>query len=516
MKETTKQDLIPKLKAARNVGTPIAAINTPDQPGLVATMAEALNGGTPVLAWDFVRGLHAKNDAGVTALTRISNLEETRLNPLAPTLGLEHARQLPDGAVLFFFNAQRFVQDAGVVQGMMNLRDEFKGNGRMLVLVGAAINLPPEIASDVIHWTEPLPDDEKLAGIVAEQVGTAVANFEDKKQPAKAKQLREAVTPEVSRQAAVALRGCSAFGAEQLAAMSLRPAGIEMDDLHTQAKALIEQTNGLTFERGSETFSDICGLDCAKEFGTRLFRGPERPAVVVRVEELEKSMAGAKGDLSGVSGDALQVLLTSMEDNGFSGLLAYGCPGSGKSLFAKAMANTFGAKALRFDMNACRGSLVGQSEQMIRKAMQVIATIGGGNVFIVASCNRLESIPPELQRRFLSGVWFFDLPTAEGRKAMWKMYRTKYKVSADEPDCDEDDLTGADIRNVCKQAYTLGCSLAEARRFIVPLKSQSPQGIKDARTLAEGRFTCANFGGTYQSAEKRMVSRVAGRKVNVG
>ena len=511
----THTDLIAKLQAAKRRGVPIAAINTPDQPALVKLLTEALNGKVPVLEWDFVRGIHANNEAGIKAMADLGGeqaIADTKLNPVAPTLALDYALRMPPNSVLFYFNSQRFVQDAGVCQGLMNLRDEFKHSQRMLVLVGTGIMLPPEIMNDVVQFTDPLPDDERLLCIVGEQVSAAVANYEEDKKPAAAKKLRDAVTPEIMKKAAVALRSCSAFGAEQLTALSLRQEGIEIDDLHIQAKAMIETTPGLTFERGNETFRDICGLDAAREFGERKFKGPDAPAVILRVEELEKSMAGAKGDLSGVSGDALQVLLTSMEDNGFDGMLAYGSPGSGKSLFAKAMANTFGAKALRFDMNACRGSLVGQSEQMIRKAMQVISALGGKNVFIVASCNKLESIPPELQRRFLSGVWFFDLPSDAGRKAMWKMYRAKYKIAADEPDADEADLTGADIRNICKQAYSLNCGLAEARRFIVPLKSQSPQALKDARAMAEGRFTCASRGGVYSSAS---VKASGGRKVQV-
>ncbi len=503
--DKTHADIIAKLKSAKRKGVPIAAINTPDQPALVRLLTDALNGKTAVFAWDFCRGLHAANDAAVKALADLGmgdQLAETRLNPMGPIMALEYAQRLPAGAVLFYFNAQRFIQDAGVCQGLMNLRDDFKSSQTMIVLVGTGIKLPAEISSDVIQWNDPLPADDRLLAIVGEQV-SAVDE----------KQFASKPTPAQMKQAAIALRGTSAFGAEQLAAMALNPQGIDQDTLHTQAKAVIEQTAGLSYERGGETFDDIRGLAFAQEFGTRLFKGPKPPAIVVRVEELEKSMAGSKGDLSGVSGDALQVLLTSMEDNNFSGLLAYGLPGSGKTLFAKAMANTFGAKALRLDLNACRGSLVGQSEQMVRRAMEVIATIGGNNVFLVASCNRLEAIPPELQRRFRAGVWFFDLPGTEERRSMWQMYRRKYSIPADEPEFDEPDLSGADVRNTCEIAYSLRCTLAEARRFIVPLKSQSPQGIVDSRTQAQGRFTCANFGGTYQLPDRR--PKASGRKVQV-
>lgn len=500
---TSKElDLVPKIQAAQRAGVPIAAVNTFDQPATCSLLAKALNGKRPVLAWDFVRGVYGKNEDGVSELARLGGdtvQQETALNPLKV---LDIARQLKAGSVLFYLNANRYLADGAVCQALMNLRDEFKADQSMVVLLGLGITLPPEIATDVVQWTEPLPDDDKLLEIVTEQVDSASEQFS--KKPSK---------DHVSK-AAQALRGCSAFGAEQLAAMSLRKDGIDMDTLHTQAKAIIEQTPGLTFERGKETFEDIGGLDFAKEFGRRMFSGPKAPAVIVRVEELEKAMAGSKGDLSGTSGDALQVLLSSMEDNGWSGLLAYGTPGAGKSLFAKSLANTYGAKAVTFDINSCKGSLVGQSEQQIRRAMQVIHTIGGANVFFVASCNAMDTLPAALQRRFRSGVWFFDTPSAKERLDIWNLNLKKFGIT-DENIPDEDDLTGADIRNIVEQAYTLNCSLAEARRYVVPLKVQAPADIEAGRKMAKGRFLDAAHGGVYGAAQSAP-KQATGRKVQVG
>lgn len=498
--KTAKCDLIPKIKAAQRVGTPICSVNTPDQPATCNLLAKELNGQRPMLAWDFVRGVHAKNDLGVAAIGSAGGEAFVQSTVGAPATVLDKARELPRQTVLFIFNANRFIQDAAVCQALMNLRDEFKSDQRMVVLLGTGIQLPAELATDVVSWTEPLPSDEQLIEIVSEQVTEAAEQFT--KQP----------TPEAVRVAALALRGCSAFGAEQLAAMSLRKDGIDLETLHGQAKTVIETTPGLTFEVGSETFSDIGGLEFAKDFGNRLFAGPKAPAVVVRVEELEKSMAGAKGDLSGTSGDALQVLLSSMEDNGWTGMLAYGAAGAGKSLYAKSLANTHGAKAITFDINSCKGSLVGQSEQQIRRAMEVIKTLGGSRVFFVASCNGIDSLPAALLRRFRSGTWFFDVPGDEDRKAIWAICLAKYGIKETSVP-DEEDLTGADIRNICDQAYTLGCTLAEARKFVVPLKVQAPADIQGVRNFASGRFLDASKGGVYDKSKKDSRS---GRKVQVG
>ena len=512
--QTFHGDLKAKFAAARRVSVPIVAINTPDQPSLLDMIAEAVTAEPPsdtgrnkaIFVWDIVRGIYARNEAAKEEMVSWGNAQEivaaTRREPIA---ALDLARDhMPEDSVLVYCNAQRFVKDAGVCQALLNLRDDFKSHGRMVVMIGTGIVASPEIANDIVQWSEDLPDDDQLTKIVAEQV-------DDNKDKFRVKPTAEAV-----KQAAFALRGTSCFGADQLSAMGLRPTGIDLETLHTQARAMIEQTPGLTFERGKETFDDVCGLDFAKAYSERMFNGPKSPAVIVRVEEIEKAMAGAKGDLSGTSGDALQVMLTQMEDNGWSGMLAFGVPGAGKSLLAKTAANTFKAKAVVFDLNACKGSLVGQSEQNIRQAMSVLRTLGGDRVFFVASCNALDTLHAALQRRFRAGVWFFDTPTAEGRAAMWNLHRSKFGLGTTEMLPDEPDLTGADIRNICEQAYLLGCSLKEARRYVVPLKSQSPKDIEQCRLQANGRFTDATLGGVYDMNRTASQLRKAGpRKVAV-
>lgn len=51
------------------------------------------------------------------------------------------------------------------------------------------------------------------------------------------------------------------------------------------------------------------------------------------------------------------------------GLLAVGPPGTGKSLLAKAMASVFGFPLVKFNFDRCFGSLVGESESRIRRAL---------------------------------------------------------------------------------------------------------------------------------------------------
>lgn len=488
MTDTTDNALIRALKAGRRVSVPIFAVTTPDQAAAEKSIRAALNGDAPQFGWDLVRGLRPRRKQDATLIgTDIA--EQTKQDPVT---FLETCLQLPERSIVFFHSANRFVQDAAVAQALLNLRDEFKGDHRTLILLGPDLKLPQELVGSVVELDDPYPDEDKLEAIIREQLEGVPEG-----------QLAFEPTDELVRATATELKGTMAFGAEQCAAMALRKTGFDREFLNVAARKLIEQTRGLTFETGGETFDDIGGLDFAKGFAHKLANGPERPAVIVRVEELEKAMAGSTGgDLSGTSSDALQVYLSEMEDNNWSGILAFGPAGAGKSLYAKGFANTIGAKALRLDVNATKGSLVGQSEQNIRAAMKTLKTIGGTRVFFIASVNRLESLPPELQRRFRCGVWFFDLPDDQQRAEIWQINRDRYDIHTEDPGCDEPDLTGADIRNLCEMAHRLNCHTPEARQYVVPLKVQSPTSIQECRDRAHQRFTDAARGGTYDRDRK--------------
>lgn len=506
MTTQAQNELIRAIKAGRRVSVPVFAVTTPDQAAVERLICEHLNDDqVPKVAWDLVRGVRPRNPKGLEVLQSFGEqaLNQTQQDPIA---FLSLALELPESCIVFMHSAHRFLSDAAVAQAVLNLRDEFKSDRRTLLMLGPSMELPSELIGSVVEVDDPLPNDERLREIVRSQLEAVDAD-----------QLEFEVTDELVAHTAEHLKGTMAFGAEQSAAMALRKAGFDGDLLNGAAKKLIEQTQGLTFEVGGETFDDIGGLEFAKEFGQRLGNGPERPTVIVRVEELEKAMSGASGgDLSGTSADALQVLLSEMEDNGWSGMLAYGAPGAGKSLYSKSLANTLGAKGLRFDPNATKGSLVGQSEQNIRAAMKTLRTIGGTRVFFVASVNKLENLPPELQRRFRCGVWFFDLPTDEQRPAIWAINREKHGIDPEDETPDETDLTGADIRNICETAHRLGCTLREALQFVVPLKTQSPAAIAEARARAKDRFIDANAGGTYKlPGERKAAKGRRGRKVNL-
>jgi hypothetical protein len=307
--------LTDQIKHARRVSVPLVAVQTPDPAATMRSVAESMNNGraSPVVAWDIVRGCWPVNEAGkaVADLTGQGEGEETVGQPVEVLrIGAE---KFPGRTVLFLCNAHEYLDAPAFRQAIWNLRDLWKRDRRMLVLLGPVVELPASLKDDVVVLDESLPAADELARIVGEQdrAGCVCQNcggsglhdgLECESCHGTGKSERPEADEETTGRAVAAVRGLSAFAAEQATAMSLRPDGIDLDHLWESKRRQIEQTPGLSVWRGTERFADVGGLAFAKEFLGKILSGGRRYNAVVWLDELEKMMAGAEGQLSDSSG----------------------------------------------------------------------------------------------------------------------------------------------------------------------------------------------------------------------
>jgi hypothetical protein len=490
-------DYLADFKAARRVGTPLVVVLTAEAAATQKLLSGQFREETPLVQWDGVDGLSGINEPGREALHALYPDPDAQRVSASPLFALQDARRLPPQSVLFLHNLNRYLEDPAVVQGLWNLRDPFKTTRRMAVLLAPSLQVPEELQQDLVLLEEPLPADEQLAGILQRQYGA----------------LRQAVGESVPepgaetlRRGVELLRGLSAYAAEQTTAMAMTPEGVNLEKLGSFKRRQIEQTRGLTLNRSTETFAQIGGLSQIKTVLTRLQRGPRPFRAVVRIEEIEKALAGAAGphaDSSGVSQDALLMLLTSMEDYGWTGLLAVGHPGCAKSYISKAAGNTFGIPTLNMDLGGAKGGIVGESEARIRAMIRVISGIAGEGALFIATCNRLESLPPELRRRFRLGTYMFDLPSRDELDAIWVLNLRGWELDPEQPRPDDTHFTGADVRNTCELAFLMDGTLAEAAASITPTARTDMEGVTRLRQLAHNRFRSASYPGFYRWEERQ-------------
>jgi len=144
------------------------------------------------------------------------------------------------------------------------------------------------------------------------------------------------------------------------------------------------------------------------------------------------------------------------------GILLTGVPGCGKSLCSKAASNIFNIPLYRLDLATVQGEYVGQSERQLKEALDTaeyvspcvlwIDEIEKGfsetnsgvtskligqflfwlqenkkPVFVIASANNIDKLPPELIRKGrFDEIFFVDLPNNYERKELLKLYAKKY------------------------------------------------------------------------------------------
>jgi len=489
-------------RAARRAGVPIIGIETSDPAATIVKCTQALNGKheiTPLMRWDIVTGIKPLNNAGADCLAHFSD-ELPMENPVLclkslvakPDKLLNHPDQSdPDktiGAIVFMIHANRWICELDGMQAVWNARDAFEPHGITLVLLGPVINLPIELKNDVVIINEPLPSHEELDGIL-----TKISK--DAKLDASKIEDRETIVDTMT--------GTSAFGARQILAMSVTRESIDTDQLWERKRKMIEATPGLSVWKGGETFNELGGLANLKGFLTRILTSGNTPVrAILFLDELEKSLAGAAGDLSGTSQDQLGALLTTMQDQNIPGMILLGPPGTGKSSIAKAAGNVANAPVIACDLGAMKGSLVGQSEQQIRSALQVFHAISDGKGLAIATCNKLTSLPPELKRRFSLGTFMIDLPSESERSMIWKLWLKHYDLEYAVKDLpNAEGWTGAELKACCDVAFRTGLTMKEAAAFIVPVSKSSPESVQQLRQLANGRFINAHKPGIYQYSE---------------
>jgi len=498
----TMEDFVKAFKSARRVSTPLVAVCTADPAGTVETLMSTLNGAAgeiPLLRWDVMRGLAGVNPPGKAEVQRLLGDGDPAIVSVRPSDALGLAEKLAEDGILFFANGQRFYNDAVTAQGIWNLRDSFKANGRMLVILTTpGATLPTELADDVLILDEPLPSVDDLKRTV---IGTFAAAS-----------LPEA-EPVVLAKAVDALVGLAAFPAEQAAAMSITKNGLDTEGLWERKRQAIEQTPGLSVWRGGETFDDIGGVENIKAFLQAVISGAEAPRVVVFIDEIEKAFAGTGTDLSGVKTEMTGTILTWMQDREADGIIFIGPPGAAKSAIAKATGNTAGIPTIAFDLAAMQSSLVGASGDRLRTALKIVDAVSQGRTLFIATCNSIASLPPELRRRFTLGTFFFDLPSAEEREVIWKIYTGKYGVPGEPPE--DEGWTGAEIKECCRKAYRLKMSLQQAAQYIVPVSRSAAEQIQALRRQASGKFISASQRGVYQYDETAVAPKVLKRAIRV-
>jgi AAA+ superfamily predicted ATPase len=241
------------------------------------------------------------------------------------------------------------------------------------------------------------------------------------------------------------------------------------------------------------------------------------------------------------------------------GIALIGIPGTGKSLTAKMIGGLWRLPLLRLDVGALFGSLVGESEERTRRALNLAETVapcivwidemekglvaqGGldsgtstrvfGTIltwmqektspcFVVATANNIASLPPELLRKGrFDEIFFLDLPTEKERQEIFTVHLRKRHRLPQDFDIqrlaqESVGYVGAELEQAVIDAMYIGFNdgrrefttedISVALKRQVPLSISQKEIIEALRNwLQEGRAQSASF-QEIKEAQKQFV-----------
>ncbi len=437
-------------------------------------------------SWDFVDGYQGNpNDTGFAAR-----------NPLEALDLID--KLTPETASLFVLkDYDNFLKDFSVVRKLKNLSRSLKTQPKNIIIVSSEINIPDSLKEFVTLLEFPLPSYSEIL----EELNRLISSLQQKIEPATVTNI------------ATACQGLSLERIRRVLSKVIAKYG-EIDDsspnlILQEKKQIIQQTQLLEFCLNDKSISDLGGLDNFKNW----------------LDLRSKAF----------SQEAIQYGLPYPK-----GLLLVGVQGTGKSVAAKIIAHEWQLPLLRLDFGRLFASLIGQSEQRVRKMIEIAEALSpcvlwvdeidkafagaqsSGDsgttsrvlatfitwlsektspVFVVATANNIEWIPPEILRKGrFDEMFFLNLPTREEREAIFEVHLKKYR-----PDSIQNfqvsllgqlskEFSGAEIEQVVIEAMRLGFN--QNREFnnedilvsiqnLVPLARTKSKEIDQLKAWAE-------------------------------
>ena len=445
-------------------------------------------------SWDFVSGYQGNpNDTGFAAR-----------NPLEALDLID--KLTPETASLFVLkDYDNFLKDFSVVRKLKNLSRSLKTQPKNIIVVSSEINIPDSLKEFVTLLEFPLPSYSEIV----EELNRLISS------------LQQEIEPKTLNNIATACQGLSLERIRRVLSKVIAKYG-EIDAsspnlILQEKKQIIQQTQLLEFCLNDKNISDLGGLDNFKDWLSLR-------AKAFSQEAIKYGLPYPKG------------------------LLLVGVQGTGKSIAAKIIAHEWQLPLLRLDFGRLFASLIGQSEQRVRKMIEIAEALSpcvlwvdeidkafagaqsSGDsgttsrvlatfitwlsektspVFVVATANNIDWIPPEILRKGrFDEMFFLNLPTREEREAIFGVHLKKYRPKLIETfqlallGQLSKDFSGAEIEQVVIEAMRLGFN--ENREFnnedilvsiqnLVPLAKTKSKEIDMLKAWSEsGNVTSAS------------------------
>ncbi|MCP3665364.1 MAG: AAA family ATPase [Gammaproteobacteria bacterium] len=399
--------------------------------------------GQPMYQWTITEGLRRlESDFGAQKF----NTEPDDL--------LKHIKALSTPGYFLLLDFHPFLDDPLHIRLIKEIAQQAEIHQKTVIFLSHALPIPPEISHLCVRFELHLPDQAGIKRIVREE-----ADRWKNSHRMQIKADKQAIT-QLTRN----LTGVTSTDARLLIRNAIENDGaITRSDLPQLMEAkyrLLGQDGVISFEYDTTRFSDVAGLNNLKQW----------------LEQRRHAFSKEGSDP-------------------LKGIMLLGVQGGGKSLAAKAVAGTFNVPLLRIDFSALYNKYIGETEKNLREALRTaevmapcvlwIDEIEKGisssqsddgvsqrilgalltwmaerreQVFIVATANNIQKLPPELIRKGrLDEIFFVDLPDDEVRREIFEIHLRQRNLPPSRFDLDlladiSDGFTGAEIEQAIVSA----------------------------------------------------------------
>ncbi|MBI3457262.1 MAG: AAA family ATPase [Candidatus Rokubacteria bacterium] len=478
---------------------PIIAVESYEEERVEAALrAVATKLAIPFWVWTLTEGL------------RRYGAESPIYNTQRPILALANLASLKGDGLYWFKDLHRHLGDAEVVRKLQDLARSFAKARRALAFSAPRIELPAELEKLVARVRLDLPTTEELRRL-AEQVIAELSRQH---------RIRVELSAADIDRLADAMKGFTLFEAERaLAKVILDDWALTLRDLDRIIeikRQLLEKEGVLEYVPPEGGLAQVGGLRHLKEW-------LDKRRKAFTPEAARFGVPPPKG------------------------ILLLGVQGSGKTLAAKAVAMEWGLPLLRLEPGRLYDKYVGESERNLERALAMaermapcvllvdeiekgFAAVSSAEtdaglsrrlfgrllgwlqdrtapVFVVATCNQISQLPPELGRKGrFDEIFFLDLPNREERREIFAVHLRKRKREPSDFDLDalgdaSEGFSGAEIEAaVVSGLYTAFSRqrelhtelLLEELRATKPLSVTRAEEIEALREWARERTVMAS------------------------
>lgn len=483
------------IRSRIEAGYPLLFLKTAEEDRWERELAElALEIERGLVTWTITRGLQPPASGD-------------ELESPSPKQLLAQISGYPEEHLFLVKDFHPYLSDPVILRQLRDLLPELIAQRKSLLLFGPVMQVPLELEKDSVRIELPIPAYEDLR----EEFDNTLAELRLQNEE------NLELTADNEDRLIKAVMGLTAQEARKAWLRSLRGRRELNDDVFTtlisEKRTLASGSDLLEFYDLEENVSDIGGLDQLKEWLTK-----RSEAYSPRARE---------------QGIPLP-----------KGMLLLGVQGCGKSLTARATARLLSFPLMRLDIAALLGAQRGESEKNMRSVLNLVESIapavlwldeiekgfagvegdtGGAAdatmlrlvgtfltwmaeiekpIFVVATANSVENLPPEMLRRGrFDELFFVDLPNFEERKHILGIHLKKRGWKTEQFDLDDlarrsDGFSGAELEQIVVtaliDAFGNGRVLSQdelerAWRTTVPLSVTMEDKIFALRNWAQDR-----------------------------